>query len=64
MSASAAVASRGTTLTQNPHLLRWVEEVAKLTQPDQVVWCDGSEEEKKRLTDYAVEKGILIPLNQ
>ena len=32
-------------------------------QPDQVVWCDGSEDEKARLTDEAVVKGILIRLN-
>jgi phosphoenolpyruvate carboxykinase (GTP) len=49
--------------TNNPKLLAWVDEMAKLTQPDQIVWCDGSEEEKKRLTQYAVDKGILIPLN-
>jgi phosphoenolpyruvate carboxykinase (GTP) len=35
-----------------------------LCKPDQVVWCDGSEEEKKRLTDLAVSQGILEPLNQ
>jgi len=49
--------------TNNPKLLAWVDEMAKLTQPDQIVWCDGSEEEKQRLTKYAVDKGILIPLN-
>jgi len=49
--------------TNNPKLLAWVDEMAKLTQPDQIVWCDGSEEEKQRLTKYAVDKGILIPLS-
>ena len=38
--------------------------MAELCKPDKIVFCDGSEEEKKRLTDEAVEKGILIPLNQ
>jgi phosphoenolpyruvate carboxykinase (GTP) len=49
--------------TNNPKLLAWIEEMAKLTKPDQIVWCDGSVEEKERLTKLAVDKGILIPLN-
>jgi phosphoenolpyruvate carboxykinase (GTP) len=52
-----------TTLTTNKRLLDWVTEMAAMTTPDQVVWCDGSAEEKKRLTEFAVSKGILIPLN-
>jgi phosphoenolpyruvate carboxykinase (GTP) len=53
----------GKTLTKNAHLMKWVEEMAQLTKPDAIVWCDGSEEEKHRLTEEAVAKGILIPLN-
>ncbi len=53
-----------TNLTTNRHLLGWVEEMAAMCQPDAVVFCDGSETETKRLTDFAVSKGILIPLNQ
>jgi phosphoenolpyruvate carboxykinase (GTP) len=38
--------------------------MVKLCQPDQVYWCDGSEQEKKTLTEQAVNAGILIKLNQ
>ncbi len=51
-------------LTTNRELLAWVEEAASLTQPDAVVWCDGSTEEHKRLTQAAVEQEVLIPLHQ
>ncbi|HLQ67830.1 MAG TPA: phosphoenolpyruvate carboxykinase (GTP) [Candidatus Limnocylindrales bacterium] len=57
------VASR-TTLTTNTALLEWVAETARRCQPDHIVWCDGSELEKQRLTDRAVAEGVLIPLNQ
>ncbi len=57
------MATVSTNLTTNTHLLGWIEEMAKLCTPDQVVFCDGSEGEKKRLTEFAVSKGILIPLN-
>ncbi len=43
---------------------RWVDEVARLTQPDDVHWCDGSEEERDRLTVLAMKKGDVIELNQ
>ncbi len=49
--------------TANRHLLDWVDEMARLCTPDQVYWCDGSEEERRRLTDEAVAAGVLIPLN-
>jgi phosphoenolpyruvate carboxykinase (GTP) len=50
--------------TTNPHLERWVSEMAAMTTPDQIVWCDGSEAERARLTELAVQQGILTPLNQ
>lgn len=49
--------------TQNRRLIAWVDEIAKLTQPDHIVWCDGSEEEWKRLTDQLVESKTLFRLN-
>ena len=49
--------------TTNAVLLAWVHQVAALTAPDRVVWCDGSEEEWTRLTDQLVESGTLTRLN-
>jgi phosphoenolpyruvate carboxykinase (GTP) len=51
-------------LTDNPHLLQWVRETAALTRPDRIIWCDGSEAERARLTEVAVAEGALTPLNQ
>ncbi len=48
----------------NKTLVAWVEEMAKLCQPDKIVWCDGSEEEKIRLTRQAIECGEVEELNQ
>ncbi|HVP62368.1 MAG TPA: phosphoenolpyruvate carboxykinase (GTP) [Myxococcaceae bacterium] len=52
-----------TTLTRNKALLDWVRDCAALLKPDRIVWCDGSEAEKERLTKHAVDTGVLIPLN-
>ena len=49
--------------TRNKKLLEWVEQVAELAQPDQIVWCDGSQAEYDALTAQMVEAGTLIPLN-
>ena len=48
--------------TTHERLLAWVREVAELTTPDQVVWCDGSQEEWTRLTDRLVEAGTFTRL--
>ena len=49
--------------TTNAALLRWVEEIAALTTPDRVVWCDGSAEEWDRLTRELVASGTFIQLD-
>ena len=49
--------------TRNKKLLEWVEEVAELTQPDEVIWCDGSDAEWERLTSQMVDGGTFIRLN-
>ena len=56
--------SSGTLKTSHPSLLAWVEEMAALTKPDRIFWCDGSEEERELLTQQAVEEGVLIKLDQ
>jgi phosphoenolpyruvate carboxykinase (GTP) len=49
--------------TNHQELIRWVEETAALTRPDEVVWCDGSEEEYHRLAGELVAKGTFTPLD-
>ena len=57
------VQNLGMHTSSNIHVREFVEKYSALCLPDQVVWCDGSEEEKQRLTQEAVTKGILTPLN-
>ena len=49
--------------TNNAKLNAWVEEMAALCRPDQVVWVDGSQEEYDRLCEAMVESGTLIRLD-
>ena len=51
------------TQTSLPELAGWVREIAELTKPDQVVWCDGSEAEWERLTSLLVRNGTFTRLN-
>ncbi len=43
---------------------RWVSEIATLTQPSELVWCDGSDAEWNALASMMVEQGSLIRLNE
>jgi phosphoenolpyruvate carboxykinase (GTP) len=49
--------------TSHTRLQAWVDEVAALTQPDRVQWCDGSEAEWSQLTSELVDVGTLVRLN-
>ncbi len=59
----SALDAAAPTITRSRALQQWVAEAARLTKPERIVWCVGSEEEKRRLTGEAVRSGILIPLN-
>jgi phosphoenolpyruvate carboxykinase (GTP) len=50
--------------TTNEKLLAWVDEVAELTQADQVVWCDGSAAEYHRLCQELVDAGTFKHLSE
>jgi phosphoenolpyruvate carboxykinase (GTP) len=50
--------------TENAKLVAWVREIAELTQPDRVEWCDGSEEEWGRLTQQLVDAGTFVKLDE
>ncbi|MEV6215223.1 phosphoenolpyruvate carboxykinase (GTP) [Nocardia sp. NPDC051833] len=56
--------SDGTAPTEHSELLAWVQEVAELTQPDRVVWADGSDAEWDRLTTQLVEAGTFKKLDE
>ena len=58
-----AIAGLSPAPTRHRRLITWVREIAELTKPDRVVWCDGSDEEWDRLTAELVEAGTLKRLN-
>ena len=49
--------------TKNAKLLAWVDDVAALTTPDRVVWCDGSADEYDRLCQELVDAGTFTRLD-
>jgi phosphoenolpyruvate carboxykinase (GTP) len=50
--------------TNHPRLQAWVEEVAALTQPDEIHWCDGSAEEYDQLARTLVDAGTFEKLSE
>ena len=50
--------------TKHAKLLAWVREVERMTQPDSVVWCDGSKAEYDALMKIAVDGGLAVPLSR
>ncbi len=52
-----------TTPTKNKRLIDWVEEIAVLTTPDRIQWCDGSAEEYDALCQLLVDNGTFTKLS-
>jgi phosphoenolpyruvate carboxykinase (GTP) len=48
---------------RNKQLKEWVQQVAAITKPDRVHWCDGSEREYELMTRLLTQAGTAIPLN-
>jgi phosphoenolpyruvate carboxykinase (GTP) len=51
------------TSSTDPNLQSWVDEIARLTEPDAIVWCNGSKREANELSKLLVASGQLIRLN-
>ncbi len=49
--------------TEHPGLRAWVEEIAALTQPDDIYWCDGSAEEYDQLAQALIDAGTFERLS-
>jgi phosphoenolpyruvate carboxykinase (GTP) len=63
-SSIASTYSSSRSLTKNKHLLRWVEKIAALTQPNSIHWVDGSPAEHEAFCAQLVAGGTFIKLNQ
>lgn len=50
-------------VTTNQKLLNWVNEMADMCNPDEIYWCNGSQEENHRFLNEMIEKGLAIKLN-
>ena len=51
-------------MTQNKYVLSWIDEMAAMTQPDKIVWIDGTEEQANALRAEACSTGEMIKLNE
>ncbi len=63
MSTTQTANKSGNNQPQIPAILDWVKEIADLTQPDAIFWCDGSEEEDTLMRERIVASGAGLWLN-
>ncbi len=49
--------------TRHTGLIAWVREIAELTRPERIQWCDGSDAEYAELARLLVNKGTFVPLD-
>jgi phosphoenolpyruvate carboxykinase (GTP) len=64
MSSTVLEVETSSSQPQHRKLAQWVEEVAQLTKPDRVHWCDGSGAEYQAMLKLMVQAGVAIPLNE
>jgi len=51
-------------MVKHRKLQQWVDEMTALLEPEQVYWCDGSEEENERLLELCASTGAAVKLNE
>ncbi|AEH08300.1 MULTISPECIES: phosphoenolpyruvate carboxykinase (GTP) [Protofrankia] len=63
MTTAAQISGLDAAPTRHAGLIAWVREIAELTRPDRIWWCDGSDAEYAELSRLLVDKGTFIPLD-
>ena len=51
-------------MTNNKVVLDWINEMAEMCQPDEIIWIDGSDEQVEALREEACSTGEMMKLNE
>lgn len=51
-------------MTKHRRLLKWIDDMARMCKPDEIIWIDGSRKQKEQLEDEACSTGEILKLNQ